>query len=68
MARLLQSGTSAAERDALLEKWKADYVLVWVTNRPVEQAAYDELARSSLLTEVFGPEGNGGLALFRVKR
>lgn len=68
MARLLQSGTSEAERGALLEKWKAGFVLVWVTGRPVEQAAYGELARSSLLTEVFAPEGNGGLALFEVKR
>ena len=68
MATLLQAGTSEAERDALLRKWNADYVLLWVTGRPVEQTAYDELSRSSLLTKVFGPEGNGGLALFEVKR
>lgn len=68
MARLLQPGTSEAERGALLGKWKADYVLLWVTKRPVEQTAYDELSRSSLLTKVFDPEGNGGLALFEVKR
>jgi hypothetical protein len=68
MARLLQPGTSEAERGALLDKWKADYVLLWVTKRPVEQAAYGELTGSSHLTEVFGPEGNGGLALFAVRR
>jgi hypothetical protein len=68
MARLLAAGTSETDRAAVLSRWKADYVLLWVKDRPVEQAAYTELSSSPLLSQVFGPDDNGGLALFAVRK